>query len=88
MGFAIKATYAEVNGIPTPIYKEPKTDVSKKSARGLMKIVEDDKGELVLVDQVSWDEESEGLLQVVFENGKLFNQPDFTEIRTRLGFYE
>lgn len=88
LGFAIKATYAEVNGIPTPIYKEPKTDVSKKSARGLMKIVEDDKGELVLVDQVSWDEESEGLLQVVFENGKLFNQPDFTEIRTRLGFYE
>lgn len=53
-----------------------------------MKIVEDDKGELVLVDQVSWAEEAEGLLQVVFENGKLFNQPDFTEIRTRLGFYE
>lgn len=53
-----------------------------------MKIVEDDKGELVLVDQVSWAEEDEGLLQVVFENGKLFNQPDFTEIRTRLGFYE
>ena len=88
LGFAIKATYAEVNGNPTPIYKEPKTDVSKKSARGLMKIVEDDKGELVLVDQVSWAEEAEGLLQVVFENGKLFNQPDFTEIRTRLGFYE
>lgn len=62
--------------------------MSKKSARGLMKIVEDDKGELVLVDQVSWAEEAEGLLQVVFENGKLFNQPDFTEIRTRLGFYE
>lgn len=88
LGFAIKATYAEVNGNPTPIYKEPKTDVSKKSARGLMKIVEDDKGELVLVDQVSWAEEAEGLFQVVFENGKLFNQPDFTEIRTRLGFYE
>ena len=88
LGFAVKATYAEINGNPTPIYKEPKTDLSKKSARGLMKIVEDDKGELVLVDQVSWAEESEGLLQVVFENGKLFNQPDFTEIRTRLGFYE
>lgn len=88
LGFAIKATYAEINGNPTPIYKEPKTDLSKKSARGLMKIVEDDKGELVLVDQVSWAEEAEGLLQVVFENGKLFNQPDFTEIRTRLGFYE
>ena len=88
LGFAIKATYAEINGNPTPIYKEPKTDLSKKSARGLMKIVEDDKGELVLVDQVSLAEEAEGLLQVVFENGKLFNQPDFTEIRTRLGFYE
>lgn len=88
LGFAVKATYAEINGNPTPIYKEPKTDLSKKSARGLMKIVEDDKGELVLVDQVSWAEEAEGLLQVVFENGKLFNQPDFTDIRTRLGFSE
>lgn len=88
LGFAIKATYAEVNGKPTPIYKEPKTDMSKKSARGLMKIEQDADGELVLVDNCSWAEESEGLLQVVFENGKLYNQPDFTEIRTRLGFYE
>ena len=88
LGFAIKATYAEVNGKPTPIYKEPKTDMSKKSARGLMKIEQDANGELVLVDNCSWAEEAEGLLQVVFENGKLFNQPDFTEIRTRLGFYE
>lgn len=88
LGFAIKATYAEVNGKPTPIYKEPKTDMSKKSARGLMKIEQDADGELVLVDNCSWAEEAEGLLQVVFENGKLFNQPDFTEIRTRLGFYE
>lgn len=88
LGFAIKATYAEVNGIPTPIYKEPKTDMSKKSARGLMKIEQDDNGELVLVDNCSWAEEAEGLLQVVFENGKLYNQPDFTDIRTRLGFYE
>lgn len=88
LGFAIKATYAEVNGKPTPIYKEPKTDMSKKSARGLMKIEQGSNGELVLVDNCSWAEESEGLLQVVFENGKLYNQPDFTEIRTRLGFYE
>lgn len=88
LGFAIKATYAEVNGKPTPIYKEPKTDMSKKSARGLMKIDQDADGELVLVDNCSWAEEAEGLLQVVFENGKLYNQPDFTEIRTRLGFYE
>ena len=88
LGFAIKATYAEVNGKPTPIYKEPKTDMSKKSARGLMKIEQDANGELVLVDNCSWAEEAEGLLQVVFENGKLYNQPDFTAIRTRLGFYE
>ena len=77
-----------MNGKPTPIYKEPKTDMSKKSARGLMKIEQDANGELVLVDNCSWAEEAEGLLQVVFENGKLYNQPDFTTIRTRLGFYE
>lgn len=88
LGFAIKATYAEVNGAPVSIYKEPKTDVSKKSARGLMKIEQDDKGELVLIDNVSWEEEAEGMLQVVFENGILYNQPTFEEIRTRLGFYD
>lgn len=53
-----------------------------------MKIEQDDKGELVLIDNVSWEEEAEGMLQVVFENGILYNQPTFEEIRTRLGFYD
>lgn len=53
-----------------------------------MKIDQNESGDLVLIDNVSWEQEKEGLLQVVFEDGKLYNQPDFTEIRARLGFFK
>lgn len=83
-GFAMKATYGEVNGEPRNIFKDPKTDDgTKKSAKGLL-CVTSENGELVLKDQCSWEEEKTGLLQPVFENGKLVNEQSLTTIRGRI----
>jgi nicotinamide phosphoribosyltransferase len=95
-GFAQKATYVEVefmnghnetfiDGIE--IFKDPATDVgkTKKSARGLIAVHEDENGELYIKDQCTWEEEKGGVMQVIFENGEFFNQTTLTEIRKRIG---
>lgn len=88
LGIAVKATAAEVvNGDSTsllPIYKDPKTDSSKKSAKGLLKVTKDiDTGEFTLHDNVSYEEECEGELKTVFLNGEFLIEPTFQEIRDR-----
>jgi nicotinamide phosphoribosyltransferase len=83
-GFAMKATYGEVNGEGREIFKDPVTDDgTKKSAKGLMKI-EQIEGEYKLVDQVSWDEEGKGELKEVFRDGKLLINWSLGDIRGRL----
>lgn len=82
-GFAMKATYGEVNGIGRDIYKDPKTDDgTKKSAKGLMQIYRDaTTGKLTLKDQCTWDEEAQGELKTVFKDGKLTVDWTLAEIR-------
>ncbi len=83
-GFAMKATYGEVNGEGREIFKDPVTDDgTKKSAKGLMKItLEDDTYKLY--DQVSWEEEQQGELKEVFRDGKLLIDHSLSEIRERI----
>lgn len=69
-GFAMKATYGEVNGQGREIFKDPITDDgTKKSAKGLLRVDKID-GKYVLTDQVSWEEEKGGELQEVYRDGK------------------
>lgn len=83
-GGAVKATYCEVNGIGREIFKDPITDDgTKKSAKGLMKVVLKD-NKYTLIDQVSWNEEHTGELQEVFRNGKLLVDETLSAIRNRL----
>lgn len=83
-GFAMKATYGEVAGEGRNIYKDPITDDgTKKSAKGLIKIVREN-GQYRLLDQVSWEEEKQGELQVVFNDGKLIIDQSLAEIRARI----
>ena len=80
-GFAMKATYGEVNGEAREIWKDPITDDgTKKSAKGLLSVWKDDEG-YFLQDQVSEEMENEGELEVVFEDGKLMKEFTLTEIR-------
>lgn len=84
-GFAMKATYGEVNGVGRDIFKNPKTDDgTKKSAIGLLQVYKDKYGELQLKDQCSWEEESGGELKTIFKNGVLLSEQSLSAIRTRL----
>lgn len=82
-GFAMKATYVEVNGEGREIFKDPKTDDgTKKSAKGLLKVVKSPEYELV--QQVSWEEEDKGELKLIFEDGRFYNTKSLSEIRAKL----
>lgn len=89
LGIAVKATSATVSdGNETrsiPVYKEPKTDSSKKSAKGLLKVTYDADTKLyVLHNNVSEEESREGELKTVFLNGNFTDIVSFTDIKTEL----
>jgi len=79
-GSAVKATSVVKNGERVAIFKDPKTDTKKKSAKGLLKI-ERVNGELTLFDNVTDEEETQGLLEVVFEDGNLIKETTLGQIR-------
>lgn len=82
-GFAMKATYGEVNGEGREIFKDPITDDgTKKSAKGLMKIELQD-GKYTLLDQVNWETENTGELIEIFKDGKLLVDQNLNDIRKR-----
>jgi nicotinamide phosphoribosyltransferase len=85
-GFAMKATYGEVNGVGRDIFKDPKTDDgTKKSAKGLMQVYKDAAtGKLKLKDQCTWEEEAGGELKTVFKDGKLLVDWSLNDIRNTI----
>ncbi|MET0243732.1 MAG: nicotinate phosphoribosyltransferase [Flavitalea sp.] len=84
-GFAMKATYGEVNGEGRAIFKDPKTDDgTKKSAKGLMQVYRNNDGKLALKDECTWEEEAQGELKTVFKDGKLVVDLSLDEIRKTL----
>jgi nicotinamide phosphoribosyltransferase len=84
-GFAMKATYVEVNGEGREIFKDPITDDgTKKSATGLLSVIYDDNNGYKLVDKVDWVTTNEGALQTIYKNGQHLNQTSLEEIRNSL----
>jgi nicotinamide phosphoribosyltransferase len=83
-GFAMKATYGEVNGVGREIFKDPVTDDgTKKSAKGLMKIIKEN-GTYKLIDGVTWQEEQTGELKEVFRDGKLLIDYSLIDVRATI----
>jgi nicotinamide phosphoribosyltransferase len=83
-GFAMKATYVEVEGEGREIFKDPITDDgTKKSATGLLSVHNHD-GEYVLVDRCTWEGEEVSSLQTIYKNGEFHNTTTLSEIRERL----
>jgi nicotinamide phosphoribosyltransferase len=102
-GFAMKATYGEVvittksefieeniSFVETrEIWKDPITDDgTKKSAKGLLAVFKDDKGEYYLKDQCTLEEEKTGELKTVFLNSKLMKDFSLAEVRANLASYK
>jgi nicotinamide phosphoribosyltransferase len=80
-GSAVKATSIIKNKERVAIFKDPKTDTKKKSAKGLLQVIKQN-GELTLVNDVSEAEEEDSLLKTVFEDGKLVRITTLQEIRS------
>ena len=84
-GFAMKATYVEVNGEGREIFKDPITDDgTKKSATGLLRVTTGEDG-YKLVDRQTWAGEQTGSLQTIYSDGNFYNPTTLTEIRGKLG---
>jgi nicotinamide phosphoribosyltransferase len=77
---AASETFGETPTYDQPIFKDPKTDSKKKSAKGLLRVERED-GQLVQYDMQTREQEKEGLLQVVFEDGVLYNEQTLKGIR-------
>lgn len=85
LGMAVKATGAVIDGQQIMVVKEPKTDLSKKSAKGFLKVVRNMFGQLELIDNCQLEDvqSDDNELRRVFYNGKLIVDEDLTTIRER-----
>lgn len=84
-GFAVKATNSVINGEEVAIFKDPKTDSKKKSAKGRLFVTEDESGDFVLFDNVGIQPEQsdKNLLKVFYRDGKFLSRTTLGDIRER-----
>lgn len=85
LGWTMKATNAVINGVDVPLFKDPKTDDgTKKSARGLLKVLKTDSG-YIRVDDVSRQEEKfDSELTTLYIDGEWKKFQTIADIRARL----
>lgn len=56
-GFAIKSTYTIIDDTEIKVFKDPKTDDgTKKSAKGMLRVIKDESGKFVLEDDLTYSE--------------------------------
>lgn len=80
-GSAMKCTAAYLrDGTIVDVCKDPKTDSSKRSAKGLIRL-ERESGKIVQYDQQSIEQEKLGLLETVFVDGQLVRKTTLQQIR-------
>jgi nicotinamide phosphoribosyltransferase len=84
-GFAMKATWALVDGQGRDLFKDPVTDDgTKRSARGRLAVVQE--GEVLrLINSATPADEARSLLQPVWQDGKFLRRYTFREITQRIG---
>lgn len=86
LGFALKATWCQIDGVQYDIFKDPATDDgTKKSPKGRVKVFRNENG-ITFKDQCTAEEETEGLLKTVFLNGDLVNKVTLNQIRENVCF--
>jgi nicotinamide phosphoribosyltransferase len=88
-GFAVKATNSIINGDEVAIFKDPKTDSKKKSAKGRLYVGEfefdDGTRRFELSDNVTQEveERPENKLELIYRDGKFLKRVTLDEIRQR-----
>lgn len=79
---AVKATWAEVDGKPYDLQKDPVTDSGmKKSAKGRLSVQKDENGELFLIQQATPEQEAASELKTVWKDGEFVRKQTFAEVR-------
>lgn len=85
LGFAMKSTWCNINGVPTEIFKNPITDDGvKKSAKGYLCVVRDERGALKLQESGDVVENIENDAYVTYLEGdgsELKSKKTISEIR-------
>lgn len=82
----IKATYCEIDGVPTPIFKNPKEGGFKKSQKGCC-VVYEDSGRICYKDEFTWEDACRTptqMLQPVFRNSEMWRVQSLSEVRSAL----
>lgn len=81
-GFAMKATWAQIDGLGVDIFKKPVTDNGDKfSAKGRLSVIKNEEGKLVLLDCATPEQEETSLLKTVWKDGKFTRRTDISEVR-------
>lgn len=81
-GFALKATWCQVEGAGRDIFKKPKTgDGMKNSAKGRLAVLKDAAGKLMLVNQATPEQEAQSELGLVWRDGAFHRWQSFGNIR-------
>lgn len=82
--FAMKASWAQINGEGVDVYKDPIGDSTKRSKKGRITLIKNDgvyktilKSELPKYRETGWEE----ALITVWENGVLLKDYNFSEVR-------
>ena len=80
-GFAAKGAWFEANGVEFDIFKDPITDDgTKKSLKGLIMVDENQE----VHTQCTHEQEAQGILQTIYEDGKFYNEITLSEVRNKL----
>jgi nicotinamide phosphoribosyltransferase len=83
-GFAMKATWVQIDGKGYDIFKKPVTDNGmKNSAKGRLAVFKNAEGKLELISQATPEQEAQSVLQPVWVDGKFIYEEGFDVIRTR-----
>lgn len=75
--FAMKASWALIDGMEVDVFKDPITDTVKHSKKGRLELYRDADGDLF----TGREGHEGGLLELVYENGKLIRDMTFDEVR-------
>lgn len=91
-GFAMKSTWAKINGEGKSIYKDPKTDSGlKRSLKGRIAVVYGPDGQLVALDEEKSMERNRALrngedqLRLVWKDGEFHRYWGFDQVRANTG---
>ncbi|MGB7416637.1 MAG: nicotinate phosphoribosyltransferase [Thermosynechococcaceae cyanobacterium] len=78
--FAYKCSSITINGVETPVFKDPATDPGKRSKAGRLDLIRDEVGYRTIVLEHEY-QETQSVLEAVYENGKLLKDYDFEAVR-------